>query len=358
MAGLTGCGIHLEEHAPSIPLIPKRTPIPGESGLLELLHGTQVLADAFGAGAGGSRSAAFAAVHAREAAVLDSALRRKAVPADLLARPTGSTPSATTLPGSVLAREQAAIVLVGRLYADAPLDLLPSLAALAAARTVVCRALASVDSGAGTPGTSSAAPSASSSATPDHASDTSSTSPDAPSDTSTSTPDPASASPETSSEAPGTPGAGGLPRLSAPTVVLPFLAASRAAVYGLEVVAARTHGRVRTAAAASLESVRGLALTQESAAGAAAPPAPSAYRLPLSVEDDDSARRLAEYLVRGLVAAYAAALTTATESGTHASDGQIAAARGDVVVGADWLAEVALLADDWGLPLEPFPGLS
>lgn len=341
MLGLSGCGVHLEEDAPAIPLIPKRTPIGGESALLTLLHTTQELADALRSGEGGRRAHAFADVHTHQAAVLDSALRRKGVPADLLAPPTSATGG-----GAVLDRERAALALVHDLYAAAPLDLLPTLASLAAARTVVCRALTSDGTSAGSSsGSGTSSPTDPASAIGTEASG---------SGTATSDIGTGSASAQTPAE----PGLAGLPALASPAAALPYLAASRAAVYGLEVVAARTHKDLRTAAATTLESVRGLALAQESAAGADAPPAPTAYRLPLNADDEESGRRLAEYLAGRLVDAYAAALTTTTDAGTHASTEQIAAARTGVAVGAAWLADAALLADDWGLALAPFPGLT
>lgn len=339
---LPGCGIHLEENAPAIPLIPRRTPVPGESDLLALLHGTLDLANSFPAnsfrgptgGTGGgsavaARAAEFAQAHAQEAAVLDSALRRLGVPADLLAQPSAST-SGTSAPGSsttsgsssgfdVLAQERAALALVSRLYTSAPLDLLPTLASLAAARSVVCRAL--------TPPT---APPPSTEPTPSTA------------------PPPSTGPTPALSDEPS-------PTLSAPPAALAYLAASRAAVYGFEVVAARTRGEVRTAARRSLDTVRGLALAQETLAGGAAPPAPTAYRLPLLADDAETGRRLAEYLAGGLLGAYGRAVAAGATSGADAS---AAAVRRDVATGARWLGDAALLADDWGMPLAPFPGLS
>ena len=77
---LAGCGIRLEDDAPRVPLVPTRTPIPGETELVALLLGSRTLAAA--------ASAPYAAGLARQEAVLDAALRERGVPQSLLAAAT------------------------------------------------------------------------------------------------------------------------------------------------------------------------------------------------------------------------------------------------------------------------------
>lgn len=279
---LTGCGIHLEEDAPRIPLVPTRTPVPGEADLLALMTQSSALAVALPAT--GARGAEFAAQHVEQAAVLDSALRRGGVPESLLTAPAAADSR------SVGDREVAQVALIRSLLTTADPALLPTLASLGANRAVVCRVLK---------------------ATIPHAD----------------TPSP-----------------------SGPPATVPYLLASRAAAYGMEVVAARAAGDFRTRAIDALDEIRALALEQEVIAGKDAPPAITAYSLPLSADDEASARRLVEYLLGGLVTAYAQAIGTAA-AGTKLQ-------RADVLLGAGWLEEAALLADAWKVPLTAFPGLA
>ncbi|MCB1251843.1 MAG: hypothetical protein KDB39_01035, partial [Austwickia sp.] len=86
---LSACGIRLEDDAPKVPLVPTRTPIPGEAELLALLHAVSALA--------ASAPAAYAAGLGRQAAVLDSALRERGVPQSSLSpSPSASGSGATS----------------------------------------------------------------------------------------------------------------------------------------------------------------------------------------------------------------------------------------------------------------------
>ena len=109
------------------------------------------------------------------------------------------------------------------------------------------------------------------------------------------------------------------PALASPAAALPYLAASRAAVYGLEVVAARTHKDLRTARRPRWNPSADSPWPRRARPGRTRRAIPTAYRLPLNADDEESGRRLAEYPAGCLVDAYAAALTTTTDAGTHAS---------------------------------------
>lgn len=297
-----GCGIRLEEDAPHVPLVPTREPIPGEAELIDLLTGTRDLALRLRAGST-ERSAELAEWHDRQAVVLDAALRRAGVPAGPI-DPSPAPASASSVGSAsasaagsaatagVIADEQGAIEDTLALLELAPADLLPTLASLRACRLLVCRIV----------------------------------------------------DPEVSFP----------PRAVTtdvdPEAVVPFLAASRQAAYGMEVVAARASGKRREQAIGWLGELRALALAQEEAAAGDAPPAPSAYALPLTADDADSAHRLAQYLLGALPGAYGDAL-----AGLVPEDGE--PDRRTLAFGSDWLARAAVLSDDSGTPPGAFPGL-
>ncbi len=319
--GLGGCGIRLEDDAPHVPLVPTRTPIPGEADLLALLRGTRDLAGRL-RGAGVDQAAELAGWHDRQAVVLDAALRRAGVPADAIdpaPTPSGSTGSTTGSTGSttgsagsttasasstpapagtaaLVRAEQDAVAAVGTLLGIADPGLLTMLSSMRASRLLACRILGR-DPGPPTAGVAGA---------------------DAPE----------------------------------PERVVPFLTASREAAYGLEVVAAQASGARRDRTRAWLAQVRALALAQEQAAGASAPPAASAYELPLSPDEADGADRLAQYLLAALPGAYGDAIGAAA----RATDGR-QPDRALVALGSDWLARATGLAADSGTDSGAFPGL-
>ena len=123
------------------------------------------------------------------------------------------------------------------------------------------------------------------------------------------------------------------------------LDAARAAVYGLEVVAAQSRAAQRTLATSTLATLQARVAALEELAGEAAPAPALGYPLPFPVTTEAAARRLALHVLTGLRE------TCARTAGSGAGDASALAA----VV--QWLAEAEGLAHRWGLPLEPFPGL-
>ncbi|MGL4174936.1 MAG: hypothetical protein ACRCSN_02575 [Dermatophilaceae bacterium] len=101
-AAVAGCGIQLEDGAPSLPLVPTREPVPGEDALIALSADSRRLAG-LAARLPGATGIAFARLHERQHSVLRTALLGDGVPARLLASSATSprtTPSesATDLP--------------------------------------------------------------------------------------------------------------------------------------------------------------------------------------------------------------------------------------------------------------------
>ena len=124
------------------------------------------------------------------------------------------------------------------------------------------------------------------------------------------------------------------------------LTAFRSAVYGFEVVAAQTDARHRKAAARTLAMLRVNASSLEALAGSAATPVPLGYALPFPVTTPTAALRLASHLMTVLRESVASRLPAVT--------GDAAALTGTVHL----LADVAVEAVAWRVPLTAFPGLS
>jgi hypothetical protein len=133
-----------------------------------------------------------------------------------------------------------------------------------------------------------------------------------------------------------------------PFDLAPVLEATRSAAYGFEVVAAQSSRSRAALAAATLRTLRTLAAEQAAALGDAAPPPALGYPLPFPVSNASSAVRLARHLATGLRAAYGAALPALTTSAPEASFSHL----------PWWLGRAEVLAERWGLDLEPFPGLA
>jgi hypothetical protein len=123
------------------------------------------------------------------------------------------------------------------------------------------------------------------------------------------------------------------------------LEATRAAVYGFEVVTAQSSGSQRRLASATLTTLRARAARLEEPAGEAATAPPLGYPLPFAVTSPGAARRLALHVLDGLRASRAAA--TARSAGDATG----------LAASVQWLAEVERLCHQWGMPLQPFPGL-
>ncbi len=302
----SGCGIRLEDDAPAVPLVPTRTPVPAEAELVALTRDTASLA-ALAATVPGAVAADLATIHRRQHSVLRTTLLAAQVPADALdatAPSTTGTPSATGTTGtssasgaspsvsppatgarSELAEAEGASAAAAGTFAGVALDLRATIASLHAQRYAAATLL------------------------------------------------------------------GGRP----PTVPLEPLdgehvqalaTSTSAAIYFLEVVAARSTGRQRTRADATLSALR--ALRADQLAAAATPDDSLGHPLPFPVEDPADAARLARQALTSLRAGYGEHLEPLVTSDGAA--GLAALTR--------WLGTVEVEAHRWGVDLEPFPGLT
>ncbi|MFC6422427.1 DUF4439 domain-containing protein [Ornithinimicrobium tianjinense] len=124
------------------------------------------------------------------------------------------------------------------------------------------------------------------------------------------------------------------------------LQATRPAVFGLEVVAARATGEERETYLGVLDQVRALTRQLTTLAGEAAPAPPLGYDLPEPLEDADQRKRLAS----SLVADIAPATLQAAERLVGRADQLMAAVR--------VVAEATRWSRELGGPSEPFPGMT
>ena len=293
-----GCGIRLEDDAPRVPLVPARTPVPAEAELVALTRDTAALAE-LAATVVGALGADLAVLHRRQHTVLRSTLRADGVPAaDLDASPTPSsagsaTPSASataTAPATgearaALATDEGASAAAAATFADVAADLRATIASLHAQRYAAASLLA------------------------------------------------------------------GRP----PTVPLEPIAGSRvealagstsAAIYFLEVVAARSTGAQRARADATLLALNSLRADQTG--GGAAPDDSLGHPLPFAVDDRAAAARLARTTLTTLRDSYGEQLAPIV--GSDGGAGLAALTR--------WLGTVEVEAHRWGVALAPFPGLT
>jgi hypothetical protein len=125
-----------------------------------------------------------------------------------------------------------------------------------------------------------------------------------------------------------------------------LLAAFRSTVYGFEIVAAQIDSGGRPPALSTLAWLGRQASELRTLVGPTGAPSPLGYELPFAVTNRDSARRLAQHLIKALLAALAAALEPATGD---------SAALTTVV---RWLGTTAAIASGWDVPLSAFPGLT
>ena len=304
----SGCGIRLEDDAPRVPFVPTRTPVPAEAELVQLTRETAALAEA-AAAVNGALAADLATIHRRQHSVLRTTLVRQQVPAADLdatasAPPTASgTPTASGSPspsGSAsagpstappsggragLAEAEAASAAAAGTYAGVGTDLRATVAALHAQRYAAATLLT------GRPPT-----------------------------------------------VPRDPVAG--PDVAA------LASLTSGAIFLMEVVAARSDGKQRARADATLEALRDLRTDQ--VAGGARPDEALGHPLPFPVEDAADAERLAREVLTTLRAGYGAHLEPLVTA--EGSLGLAAITR--------WLGTVEVQAHRWGVPLEPFPGLA
>ncbi len=311
---LSACGVRLEDDAPRVPLVPTRTPVPGEAVLVALTRDTDRMAQ-LAARLGGDLGADLAAIHARQHAVLRTTLVRDQVPAEgldagPLPTPTASpttpptasstgtptpspagTPSAgPTTSGPVLQRAQlaqleAAAASGSGSFAQVAAGLRAPVAALHAQRYAAASLLA------GQP-------------------------PAVPSD------------PVTGED------------------VAALAGCTSAATWFLEVVAARAAGAQRVRAEATLDALRGLLADQ--VAGGSRPPDTLGHPLPFPVKTPADGVRLAREALTALRSQHGAALEGLVTA--HGASGAQGATR--------WLGTIEVEAHRWGVALAPFPGLT
>ena len=301
---LAACGIQFGDSAPRPPAVPARTPVPGEAFLLALVHSSAQLSRQ-AAALGGARTgvpAQLATLHAQQVSVLEAELLRLGVPQTLItsARSTAPTPArsttATTKPVSPGAASTSPADLAAAEAADATSTAFPLLARVAApARPLAAALTAQRWAAANLLGT----------------------------------------------RRPLT-----VPTWKAAALASSFLDSTRAAIYGLQVVAAQSSpGAQATLARLTLASLQARAQLQEGLAGASAGPSPLGYPLPFPVTTPAAARLLAVHVLTELRA-------------TNARDlGAAADAAGPLESAVGWLADTEVLASRWGVRLSAFPGL-
>jgi hypothetical protein len=318
---LASCGIRLEDDAPRIPLLPARTPIDGETFLLGLVRSSAELAgDARGlGGAGTSLVARLAGLHARQVTVLGAELRRLGVPQSLVDQAATGHPAAAASPGTATHRPTTAGTTVTQAPTSGPTT-----------RPVLSPAdLAAVE--LADLGTTSqpAAPSLTQAAGPAR---------------------PLAgallAQRVAAAALLGAPPQTDQPTWQSPGLASSFLDSTRAAVYGMQVVAAQSpNGAQGALAHATLATLQAREQIQEVLAGPSAGPTPLGYPLPFPVTTPVAAARLAVQVLTELRAA-------------NARD--MASAAGDpkpLASAVGWLGETEVLASRWGVPLSAFPGL-
>lgn len=310
----SACGIRLEDDAPRVPFVPTRTPVPAEPELVALTRETAALAET-AAEVSGSLAADLETIHRRQHAVLRTTLVRQQVPAEDLDAPAPATATATPTPtitatatGSGtpspsggasaspstttvqagragLAEAEAASAAAAGTYAGVGTDLRATVSALHAQRYAAATLLTGRE-------------------------------PTVPRD-------PVSGS-----------------HVSA------LASQTSGAIFLMEVVAARSDGKQRARADATLEALRDLRTDQ--LAGGARVDEALGHPLPFPVEDAADAERLAREVLTTLRAGY----------GEHLEP--LVTAEGALGLAAitRWLGTVEVQAHRWGVPLMPFPGLS
>lgn len=288
---LAACGIRFGDSAPRPPAPPARTPIPGEAFLLALVHSSVQLshqATVLG-GAPTGVPAQLATVHATQARVLEAELLRLGVPQPLITTARSTAPAGGTVatsPADLAAAEAA----------DVASTAFPLLARVDGRARALAAAVLAQRWAAAT--------------------------------------------------LLGTPRPLAVPTWKAAALASSFLDSTRAAIYGLQDVAAQSSaGAQLTLARATLAALQARAEVQESLAGASAGPPPLGYSLPFPVTTPAAARQLAVQVLTGLRASNARDL---------ASAGDAAGPLGSAV---GWLADTEVLASRWGVRLSAFPGL-
>jgi hypothetical protein len=260
---LAGCDIRLEDDAPTIPLLQRKS-APDEAVLVDLVHRTTMLAQAAGRVPNPDDAVTrLAVIHRTQADVLRGRLAAAGVPNHVVDGSTSPPTSPTTTttappPGSakdLAAAEEALVAAV-----------LPALPTVTAEnRAVVASVVASCGAAVALLGSTVAWP-------------------------------------------PGDP----LP----PAAALALLDGTRAAVYAFQVVAARAQGDLRASAVRTHTDLAARAAELTGMAGASVPAGPLGYALPYPVTAPDVATRLATEVLTTLVAEGLTPLATLPEGST------------------------------------------
>jgi hypothetical protein len=309
LGALTGCGVHLEDDAPRIPFVPTRQPIADEAALLRARSRAQELREDAEAADGPPTGlpARLAGLHTEQASTMTALLQGLGVP---LPRhpttPSSGVPSPRHSTSAVQARPSK-----GSTKRRARVSVLQALAR-AERRDATAQALARLSDVSPTNVALLA-----SLAAQHHAAARL-----------------LGAEPHR-------------PRLAGPSrdLAARLLDSARAAVYGFEVITARTPIDGRKAPAATLQALQSLTDTLERLAGRSASTPPKAYRLPIRPHDAATRTTLARHVLAGLSSSTAGLLPGAA--------GDADALTGLVLV----LSDSVVLGRDWGVPLTPFPGL-
>lgn len=332
-APLAGCGIRLEDDAPRLPLLPTRQPIPGEQFVVALWARSGRLASAAAelGGAAKTLPAQLASVHAEQARVLRSVLVQQAVPDSVLddarraadaealvptAGPTvppgatvpAATPTPTTSSGGSRSPASA-----GPSAAPTAAPVTPALLGRAEAAALVPDVLAGLARTRGRTLSLAGAALAQ-----------------------------RGASATLLGSAPRWPE----DAFTDADRAAWLLEATRAAVYGFQVVTAQSAGAQRTLAAGTLAALQGREAEQESLAGASARPRVLGYPLPFPVTTPTAARRLALHVLTGLAESLASELGR-----SEGKQPQLAAL-------VRWLSDTTVQSNRWGQPVAAFPGMA
>ncbi|MEO5610283.1 MAG: hypothetical protein ABIQ61_05760 [Ornithinibacter sp.] len=307
---LSSCGVRLEDDAPRVPLVPTRTPVSAEAGLVALTRDTDRLAQ-LAARLGDDLGADLAAIHARQHAVLRTTLVRDQVPAQGL--DAGPLPTATASPATPPTRTPSPSppgTPSPSPTASEPVVERAQLAQLEASTASGSGSFAQVAAGLRAP----------------------------------------VAALHAQRYAAATLLAGQPPAVPSDPVTGEDVAAlagcTSAATWFLEVVAARASGAQRVRAEATLDALRGLLADQ--VAGGSRPPDTLGHPLPFPVRTPADGVRLAREALTALRSEHGAALEGLVTA--HGASGAQAATR--------WLGTIEVEASRWGVALAPFPGLT
>jgi len=257
---LAACDIRLEDDAPTIPLLQRKS-VPDEAVLVDLVRRTTALAQAAGRVAKPTEAMGrLAGLHQTQAGVVRARLTAAGVPNYVIDAPAAAatTPTAAvSAPPNATAQDLAAGESA---LLAAVLPVLPTVTA--ANRSVVASVVASCGAAVELLGAAVTWPTA----------------------------DP-------------------LP----PAAAVPLLDGTRSAAYAFQVVAAQTGGNLRAVAVGTHTDLSSRAAELLAMAGSSAPPEPLGYALPFPVTAPDVARRLAGQVLTTLVAGGLGPLATLPE---------------------------------------------